>query len=801
MTDDRAAWVRAGRIACAVAIGAYVVVLLRTAWMSDDAYITLRTVDNFVHGFGLRWNVAERVQTFTHPMWLFLIAAFYFVTREAFYTVTVLSIAVSVAAVALLARSRRSDPWAALVMLLALLFSKAFIDYSTSGLENPLTHLLLVLLVILLPDEPPDDRRLFLLALIVGLGVLTRTDNILLFGPALVLAMARHRRRRGPAIVLAGLVPLLAWHAFSVVYYGIPYPNTALAKLNTGIPAGELADAGWNYLANSLRVDPLTLTLSAGGVVAAIVSRRGRAIALATGVVLDLFYVVRIGGDFMSGRFLSAPFFLSVALLGGIGWGSVRWRGPAAVSAIIALGFWAPHPTVLSGRGYGTRQTDAIDSGGVADERGYYFFGSGMLNGRSGWFRPVSKSWRAGSELRVGRVELTVEGAVGFLGYAAGPGVHIVDYHGLGDPLLARLPIVRRDPLYAAFRSAFQLGPSEHGWRPGHYLRSIPAGYLETLATGSNALVDPAIAGLYDEVARITRGPVVDAGRFGLILRRLAGGLPEVSRGPRTDFVPVPWDDLVAVQPDNPEARYQWGLARQGDDPQGALEQLQHAIRIQPGHGRALVSAAALLGNYGRLAEGLRLIDRAIAGDPGDFQAWNYRALLLAADGRRREAIEAALEAARIAPGLSADIYTFVGLEYAKLQELEQALTWLRRAEALDPRLARTSLLLGNVLGLQGRAGEATAAFERALELDPTLETAALDLASVHAGSGDPDAALRALERFSQSNPASAEVLFRQGELLAARGQRELAVEKWSSAAARGHSGAREALERTPSGP
>ena len=30
------------------------VALLRTAWICDDAYITFRTIDNFLHGFGLR---------------------------------------------------------------------------------------------------------------------------------------------------------------------------------------------------------------------------------------------------------------------------------------------------------------------------------------------------------------------------------------------------------------------------------------------------------------------------------------------------------------------------------------------------------------------------------------------------------------------------------------------------------------------------------------------------------------------------------------------------------------------------
>jgi len=46
--------------------------VVRSAWLCDDAFITFRTADNFIHGYGLTWNVAERVQTYTHPLWLFL---------------------------------------------------------------------------------------------------------------------------------------------------------------------------------------------------------------------------------------------------------------------------------------------------------------------------------------------------------------------------------------------------------------------------------------------------------------------------------------------------------------------------------------------------------------------------------------------------------------------------------------------------------------------------------------------------------------------------------------------------------
>jgi arabinofuranosyltransferase len=42
------------------------------SWIGDDAFITMRVVDNLSHGYGLVWNTGERVQVFSHPLWLFL---------------------------------------------------------------------------------------------------------------------------------------------------------------------------------------------------------------------------------------------------------------------------------------------------------------------------------------------------------------------------------------------------------------------------------------------------------------------------------------------------------------------------------------------------------------------------------------------------------------------------------------------------------------------------------------------------------------------------------------------------------
>ena len=71
---------------------------MRTAWMSDDAHITLRTIRNFLAGVGLRWNLVERVQSYTHPLWLFVLSPLHWLTGEYYLTVLFPSVAFSLMA-------------------------------------------------------------------------------------------------------------------------------------------------------------------------------------------------------------------------------------------------------------------------------------------------------------------------------------------------------------------------------------------------------------------------------------------------------------------------------------------------------------------------------------------------------------------------------------------------------------------------------------------------------------------------------------------------------------------------------
>lgn len=504
------------RLALAGLLALAAVVLVRNAWVSEDAYITFRSVENWLDGFGPTWNAGERVQAYTHPLWMLCLTGLHGLGVGLFAASLLLSLAFSLAALGVLAFALAGSPAAAAAALTTLLFSKAFVDYSASGLEDPLSHLLLGLGLLAALGRPgaggsDSGRRLWALSFCAALAALNRMDNLLLFLPLLALAAWRRGWAGAVAPLLLGFLPFLAWEAFALLYYGFPFPNTAYAKLDTGIDAVVLVRQGGWYLWNSLRTDPVTLPAIGLGLGAAL--RRGageRAAAL--GIVLTLLYVLKVGGDFMSGRFLTAPLFGAVALLARR---PLRPQHAAlACAAAALLGTAGIHPPPFSGADFGLPREqfgnpgapglDAhLDPHGIADERWFYYQSTGLLPG--GEARVAEHVWaRTGARARETGRAVLVLGNIGLVGYFAGPGVTIIDTRALSDPLLARLPV-------------------SGAWRIGHFTRELPIGYLESVKTGRNLIQDPRLAALHDALVLVTRGELLDPRRLREIWRLNTG--------------------------------------------------------------------------------------------------------------------------------------------------------------------------------------------------------------------------------------------------------------------------------------
>lgn len=107
-------------------------VVLRNAWLSDDINFTFRTIEHVLQGYGPVWNTTERVQTYTHPLWMLLLSLLHFFTHEFYYTTILLSVMLALGTVLLIAFKIAHSTGGALLAILLLTCSKAFIDYSTS---------------------------------------------------------------------------------------------------------------------------------------------------------------------------------------------------------------------------------------------------------------------------------------------------------------------------------------------------------------------------------------------------------------------------------------------------------------------------------------------------------------------------------------------------------------------------------------------------------------------------------------------------------------------------------------------
>jgi arabinofuranosyltransferase len=521
---------KAPRSIAAFGLLVFLVILFRTAWVSDDALISLRTVLNVTHGYGLTFNVVERVQTFTHPLWVMLLIPLYLLLRNIYTALFVLSFAVSLAAFWYAVRSARSSLQACLVAGL-LVFSHAFVDFSTSGLENPLSCLLLVALVALaVREDLAPRRRLAGLWLVAALLYLTRPDDVLLALP--VVLVASWRLRHVGAVVgaaLIGLLPAIAWTVFAVIYYGFPFPNTAYAKLGMGIDRGALWTQGLLYFVDSIDRDPLTLAVVATGLGLALLWRSTPARALAGGLVLYLVYIVTIGGDFMAGRFFSSPFFLATLIVGRAAVGSRQfWRAAPVALGAIALSSW-PLPILSDSR----FQAANIKPNGLADERAIYFQRQSLVRADRSTFAepeyPARNGWPPPPNV------MEACGLVGDTGVNWGPNTYVLDSCALADPLLSRLPALWNT-----------------SWRIGHFRRMYPAGYEKSVETNSNRLEDPSLKIFYDKIRLITRGPLFSGERWRAIVGMNLGWFDELINKPfyRYGGEITRLEDLAQVVPD-----------------------------------------------------------------------------------------------------------------------------------------------------------------------------------------------------------------------------------------------------------
>ncbi len=472
----------------------FVIVLFKTAWVSDDAAITLRTVLNFINGYGPVFNVGERVQAYTHPLWFLIISVLSLVIGNVFYATLLCSFVFSIIAIYLLLfQICKSFGWG-LVASVVLLLSKSFIDYSTSGLENPLSFVLLATMVLVIINERfSQELKHLILVLIGSLMFLTRPDLVLFIIPPILYSCWLIRSPKKIIwFALPGIIVLASWISFSLVYYGFPLPNTAYAKLGMGIHSGELILQGFWYYLDSLSGDPITLAFIVFTGVICLSNKDKITLQLLVGILLYLLYILKIGGDFMSGRFFAVIVFACAILLVL----QPRINSHSAyviVGLFLMVGVISNHDEIFTDSKY---HDSEIKKTGIANERGFYFKDRGLISGTRTRYLDLPPWVYKGSKHSSRKVKHRC-GRLGYKSIYDGPNIHYIDSCALADPLLARLP--------AKYKK---------NWRIGHFVRVLPLRYVESIKSKQNLLSDKSLAEYYGRLLNVVSGELLTSQRF-----------------------------------------------------------------------------------------------------------------------------------------------------------------------------------------------------------------------------------------------------------------------------------------------
>jgi hypothetical protein len=332
------AWPAARAIGIAIAIACGLALAASRASLVDDAFISFRYADNWAHGRGPVFNPGELVQGYTNFLWMALLALGSAATgAEPSFVALVLGPLAFVANILVLAALGRSlavapgggsvsGPGVDLprpgrhVPLAAGLFAVNGVatQYATTGLETGAASLC-VDLGIWAALARSDTTGAFLSGLAFTLASLFRLDQGLFQAAGLAIVAWRTRSLRQIAAFLAPALLLVGYGIWARATYGEVFPNTLAAK----------ASGPWEPFQAGLYAE-IWLLGSEAWIPVAIASlwawsafsrpdpgRRERPLAvalLATTAVWQI-WLLRIGGDFMYGRFYQSlfPLFLVAA--------------------------------------------------------------------------------------------------------------------------------------------------------------------------------------------------------------------------------------------------------------------------------------------------------------------------------------------------------------------------------------------------------------------------------------------------------------------------------------------------------
>lgn len=313
-------------------IAALAVVAWTNRFIQDDAFISFRYAQNLVDGHGLVWNVGEKVEGFTNPLWTLLVALCMRLGMDpisATYALGLGFFVVTLDATFRMARALTNSPAMAFCAVLLLGTNLTFSAYATGGLETQSQAAFFALAssrwirILRAPDVASIEDYAWT-SVWLGLAVLTRLDSgVIAFVFAVVTLpllwrsaadrSAKLRRSVALGVPIGAMTSGLC--LFNVGYYGHLLPNTYYAKA-AGAGLGVL-EHGVGYVTSFVvHYQLVALVLFVGVTAPAFLRSPQRVWALLVCVVAWASYVAKVGGDFMEYRFIVPilPIFFTCAV-------------------------------------------------------------------------------------------------------------------------------------------------------------------------------------------------------------------------------------------------------------------------------------------------------------------------------------------------------------------------------------------------------------------------------------------------------------------------------------------------------
>ncbi len=196
----------------------------------------------------------------------------------------------------------------------------------------------------------------------------------------------------------------------------------------------------------------------------------------------------------------------------------------------------------------------------------------------------------------------------------------------------------------------------------------------------------------------------------------------------------------------------------------------RRAMAVQPGNFDALHLCGVLLHQRGQAAEALKLIARALKTNGRSAAAHSNYGIVLAVLERHEDALKSYERAVALKPDY-AEAFNNRGNTLRALKRTEDALASFDRAISARPNYAEAINNRGNALVELGRCDEALASYDQALERQPDYADAMVNRGKCLALLKRSDEALANFDHAIKSQPRNAAALKERGHLLRDRKQ------------------------------